>query len=322
MMIKCLECGFEAPRLQWTHFKYNCTGKFNNGREYMAAYPGAKVVSKELAKRTAVTEQTLILKWGEAEGKKRWVEYKNKQAYSNTLEYKKEKHGWTEEEFTEYNKSRAATLSNMIERHGETNGIEKWQEYCDRQAFTNTVEYFIEKTGDRKKGLAIWLKLNQEKAKSQDPKYIMKKYNVSFDEALEILSSQRSSNFISQAEKDFVDWLEQELGFEFEYTYKTRQFCKWNSEANQPVFYDIVDTRLKICIEFNGDYWHCRPKDWFNKRKQTHPYFSKTPEEIWRHEIAKRKIMKDLGYKCIVVWWSDWKNNLVNIKDLIKNENN
>ena len=29
-MVKCLECGFESSRLQWTHFKYNCTGRFAN----------------------------------------------------------------------------------------------------------------------------------------------------------------------------------------------------------------------------------------------------------------------------------------------------
>lgn len=321
-MLKCLECGFEAPRLQWTHFKYNCTGRFKNGREYMVAYPGAKVVSPELAKKTAVTLETLINKWGEKEGKKRWKEYKNKQAYSNTLEYKKEKHGWSEKEFTEYNKTRAATLNNMVKRHGEEQGLVKWQEYCDRQAFTNTLEYFIEREGNREKGLETWLKINQEKAKVQDPKYIMQKYNVSFDEALEILSSQRTNSFVSDAEKQFVDWLEKELGYEFKYTYKTRQFCKWSNELHQPVFYDVVDPILKICIEFNGDYWHCRPKNWFKNRKEIHPYFKKTPEEIWKFEIEKRKIMKNLGYKCIIVWWSDWINRNTNILELLKNENN
>jgi len=317
-MIKCLECGFESSRLQWTHFKYNCTGKFNNGREYMAAYPRAKVVSEELAKKTAVTLETLINKWGKEEGEKRWQVYKEKQAKSNTFEYKKEKHGWTKNQFDDYNKSRAVTLSNMIERHGEEQGLVKWQDYCDRQAFTNTLDYFVEREGSREKGLEIWLAINQEKSKVQDPKYIMQKYNVSFDEALEILSAQRTASFISQSEKDFVDWLEKELGYEFKYTYKTRQFCKWSDKLNQPVFYDIVDPYLKICIEFNGDYWHCRPKDWFSCRKEIHPYFNKTPEEIWRHDIKKRKIMKKLGYRYIIIWWSDWKNGLHNILSEIK----
>lgn len=308
MTIRCLECGFEAPRLQWTHFKYNCTGRFINGREYMAAYTGAKVVSDELAKRTAVTEKTLTQKYGEEEGKKRWTEYKSKQAKTNTYEYKKEKYGWTEEDFKSYNKSRAATLKNMIERHGEEEGLRLWQEYCDRQAFTNTLEYFIEKEGDREKGLEVFLKLNKEKANSQNPEFIAEKYGVSFDEALKIISSRKTLSFISESEKQFVDWLEETMNYKFKYTYKTRQFCRWSYERNQPVFFDIVDPDLKICIEFNGDYWHCRPKNYFKTRKQPMP-FGKTPEEVWRYDIAKRKIMKNLGYKYIVVWWSDWIDN-------------
>ena len=34
-MPTCKECGFTASRLQWTHFKFNCTGKFNNGKEFI-----------------------------------------------------------------------------------------------------------------------------------------------------------------------------------------------------------------------------------------------------------------------------------------------
>jgi hypothetical protein len=104
-MPKCLECGFEAPRLQWTHFRYKCTGRFQNGREYMKAFPGAKVVDDDLAKRTAVTESNLIQKYGKEEGQRRWDEYKAKQALSNTLEYKAEKYGWCKDDFDTYNQT-------------------------------------------------------------------------------------------------------------------------------------------------------------------------------------------------------------------------
>jgi beta-mannanase len=57
-MPKCLECGVEAQRLQWTHFKYKCTGKFKNGKEYQAAYPGSKVVDEELSQKLKLCEQT------------------------------------------------------------------------------------------------------------------------------------------------------------------------------------------------------------------------------------------------------------------------
>ena len=90
-MIKCLECGFESSRLQWTHFKFNCTGRFNNGTEYKKYYPNAKVVDKDLAKKTAITLDNLIKKYGDIDGVSRWESYKHKQAESNSLEYKKEK---------------------------------------------------------------------------------------------------------------------------------------------------------------------------------------------------------------------------------------
>lgn len=92
-MPKCLECGVDLPRLQWTHFKYKCTGRFNNSKEYIVAYPNAILVDPELAKRTAVTLENLILKYGSEKGTNRWKHYLEKQATSNSFKYKKEKHG-------------------------------------------------------------------------------------------------------------------------------------------------------------------------------------------------------------------------------------
>ena len=113
----------------------------------MKAYPGAKVVDDDLAKRTAVTETNLIQKYGKKKGKQHWVKYKRKQSESNTFEYKAKKHGWTKNEFDEFNKKRSTTLRNMIERHGKDIGIEMWNEYVERQRYTTTIEYFIEKHG-------------------------------------------------------------------------------------------------------------------------------------------------------------------------------
>ena len=147
-MIKCQECGFVTNRLQWTHFKYKCSGSAKNIKDYLLLHPGAKLVSEELSKNTAVTLENLIKKYGNIEGQNRWANYKSKQATSNTFEYKKEKYGWTEEQFKEYNRSRAVTLEKMIEKYGEENGTIMWETYCERQAFTNTKKYFQEKYGE------------------------------------------------------------------------------------------------------------------------------------------------------------------------------
>lgn len=94
------------------------------------------------------TKENFIKSYGEEEGTRRWNQYCQKQAKTNTLEYKKEKYGWTEEQFKEYNKSRAVTLENLIERYGKEEGTRKWNEYRERQRYTCSLTYFIEKYGE------------------------------------------------------------------------------------------------------------------------------------------------------------------------------
>jgi hypothetical protein len=177
-MPKCIECGVTLPRLQWTHFKYKCTGRVNNSAEYRKCYPGAQLVDEELCKRTAITEATLIAKYGEQEGLVRWNNYKELQAYSNTFEYKQENHNWTIDEYELYNKGRAVTLDKCIERYGEIDGKVIWDNYVEKQRYSNTLEYFQEKYGNT--GLDLWLEYNQAKGNSSNIEFIMKKYSCSF----------------------------------------------------------------------------------------------------------------------------------------------
>ena len=60
-MPKCLECGFEAPRLQWTHFKYKCTGNISSINEYKNKYPNSILVDEELAAKCKITKQIMII---------------------------------------------------------------------------------------------------------------------------------------------------------------------------------------------------------------------------------------------------------------------
>ena len=48
---------------------------------------------KKICSQTVgITEKSMIRKWGEIEGKKRWKEYCEKQSKTNTFEYKQEKY--------------------------------------------------------------------------------------------------------------------------------------------------------------------------------------------------------------------------------------
>ena len=54
----------------------------------------------------------------------------------------------TEEEFKEYNKSRSSTKELFIKRHGKEVGTKMWEEYCERQRYTTSLEYFIKEYGE------------------------------------------------------------------------------------------------------------------------------------------------------------------------------
>lgn len=74
----------------------------------------AKKSKEEYQSKRAVTLENMIRKYGDIEGEIRWQEYKDKQAYTNSFEYKEEKYGWTMDEWENYNKSRGS--------FGEKNG--------------------------------------------------------------------------------------------------------------------------------------------------------------------------------------------------------
>jgi hypothetical protein len=302
-MPKCLECGVEAPRLQWTHFKYNCTGKFSNGREYRKVYPHAILVDPDLCKRTAVTLDNFILKYGVNQGTTAWETYRKKQAISNTLEYKQTTHGWTKEEFDDFNKSRSVTLANLIKRHGEVLGTEKWIAYCERQAYTNTEQYFIEKYGDiegRTKYQQICF------LKSHSVESIMQRNNCSEEDAIQHYSNfnHRPTQFSSQLELLIVDAIEQKLGTTLRHTAKTKQYC---INVNKKIYmYDIVHNNR--AIEINGDYWHCNPalytKNYFNQITGITAY------ETWQNDHIKLQHLLDYRQiPTLVLWESDYYAN-------------
>lgn len=309
----CKECGFVASRLQWTHFKYNCTGRFKNGTEYKKAYPDSILVDPEVANKTAVTLDNLIRKYGIIDGKRRWEEYRSKQAISNTFEYKSKHHGWSMDEFSDFNKSRAVTYKNLMIKYGEERAIPKWKDYCDRQRYTNSVDYFIEKYGELD-GIEKWKKYNKEKGKSHDVWWVASKYNVGLEEAEKIMSA-RYNPYVSNVEKTFIYNLIEIIG-DVKYTFITKQFCIWSDELKSPQFYDATCSDRKKIIEFNGDYWHCNPsiydENFLVKQR------GMVARDIWRKDELKLRAAKMRGFDTLTIWESDYNSDAECIHDKIK----
>lgn len=277
-MPQCKECGFISSRLQWTHFKYKCTGKYQNGTEYIKDYPSEILVDPALAKKTSITLANLITKYGEIDGIRRWDSYKNKQSVTNSYEYKKEKYGWSTTDFDDFNKSRSVTLYNMIKKHGEDAGIIKWEQYCDRQRYTKSIEYLVEKYGEIDGHVKY--------------KEIIHKKTIARDNEFQLFSN---------SEKEFILLVESQLG-KLENTSLSDPYCAWTSENS----FFIYDIKHKDCIiEFNGDYWHANP-DIFSSSDKIK---NKTAQEIWDKDKMKLELAKTLGFRVLVVWESAYYEN-------------
>jgi hypothetical protein len=306
----CKECGFTSSRLQWTHFKYKCTGKFKNGEEYQIAYPDSKLVDDHLAKKTAVTLDNLKKKYGDKIGQIKWDEYRKKQAYTNSFEYKKEKFGWTEDQFKEYNLSRAVTLENMVERHGEEVGLIKWDEYCDRQKFTKSKTYLIEKYGVEQ-GIEKYLEINRKKSEPHDPKILSEKLGISLDDAVSLICNRGTYKYTSLLEQEFIKLLETQIG-PLEHSSLKNPFGKWCHLLNRYVVYDI---KHKDCIiEFNGDYWHANPKKYHN----TDRIRGIPVKDIWNFDLEKINLVKNSGYRVMVIWESEFLDNKIETIEKVK----
>lgn len=272
--VRCLECGAVLTRLLHTHFKKKCTGRFQSGKEYQAAYPGAQVVSPNLKKMTGGGLENFLQLYGEEEGRKKYDEYCVKQAVSNSFEYKQIKHGWTEEQYNEYNKSRASTEENFIARHGVEEGTKLWKEYCERQSYTTTLEYFIEQYGE-------------EEGRKKYEEFDKARLNVG------------GRDGVSKMELDALAWIMDDIlqiGPDVQFTVQH----KINGYK-----FDLVFPTLNKAIEFNGTNWHADPSVY--KADQFIPFVEKTAQEVWEKDKVKMNAAEEAGYSVFVVWQREYE---------------
>ncbi len=242
----------------------------------------------ESCKDKAVTKKGLIKKYGDEEGIKRWNSYCSKQAESNTFEYKNKKYGMSKEEFDEYNKSRAVTYDNLVKRHGKEKGEEIWNNYCERQAYTNTKDHL----GDRYEDINKLKKINLENMIRIHGKEEGIKIHIEYLKKISVTS--KTANYIF----DYVD--KYILSGE-------REFVLYN-ELNA-YLYDYINHEYKICIEFQGDFWHMNPKIY--NANDFNPINKKSATEIWEHDKIKKEsfLEKYPDYTYLEIWESDAYNN-------------
>jgi hypothetical protein len=245
---------------------------------------------KKICQQTvAVTLDSLIRKWGEDEGKIKWQQYKDLQAQSNSFEYKQQKYGWTKERFDEFNKNRAVTKKLMIQRYGKIEGLQKWQHYLEKQRFTNSREYFIEKWGE-------------QEGNERFERFCKARANVQIQTSVSMESQEFFNAIYDELKKRGVNNKIWYHSINKEYPIQTENGIRR---------VDYYDETIGLVIEYNGDYWHANPRKYNWDSTFTRGGMPLNAKEIWiSDELKKQQTISILNIQDYeVVWEMDYKRS-------------
>lgn len=273
--------------------------------------------------KKGVTLERMILYYGEALGTEKFEQYRQKQANTNTFEYKHRVYGWSREQFDEYNSQRAVTRENLVKKYGEENGNLKFDQYCERQSYTKTLEYYIETYGEdlgsirfketcKKKGLTLenFIRLYGEELAEEKLVAVMQKTTNAF--------YQKSSQvFCWCLDHRFAEMQKSQMFQEKQ----QKEFTQYSIEESRCYKYDYVDLRNKIAIEYHGDHWHANPaiyspSDCLKIRTVLQ---NVTAADVWCNDLQKQKHIENRGFLYICVWEQEWVSDRDVVLERIEN---
>lgn len=260
-------------------------------------------ISKKSAFGAGVSLDVLIKRHGKDKGTKKFNEYKRKQAYSNSFEYKNKKYGWDKDKFNRFNKSRGITLDNLIKKYGKKDAIIKYENYCNKQSKTSSTKYLTNKFGIEKTNKIL-------ESKGKTIKYFENKYG---DKAIEKYTeywNNVKNPYFSKISIELFDLLIYELSLnKYKIYYKENEFGIYDSYKSQYFKYDFTIPDLNLIIEFNGDVWHGNPSI-YNKNDKPHPIDKNVKaNELWKYDKIKKEAAEKRGFTVIYIWEYDYINN-------------
>jgi len=287
--------------------------------EYFNIFKGfsldeALLLSKEYNKKSAVTLENFITKYGIEQGTYKFNEYRRKQAESNSYEYKRKKYGWTKDDFDKFNKTRGVTLSNQIKKHGVELGTIKFNEYCDLQRYAGCkLDYFIDKYG-LEDGTAKYKHINFLKGHSLESyMFVYNDMEIALQKHNEYLKTATSPT--SNIANELFDELFSTLSKKYSRIYYHNNMQEWyirDINKKRIYFVDFFVKDVKRVIEFNGDYWHANPNKYSPNQEIPYPNNTKKlANEVWSEDAYKLNLIKqhpDIE-DVLIIWESDFRNN-------------
>jgi very-short-patch-repair endonuclease len=257
-----------------------------------------------------VSEEKLLFVYGDLIGSEKWKSYKDKQAITNSFEYKNSKFGMSLDEYKEYNKFRAVTEYNCILKHGVDKGLDIWNNYKQRQSYTNSKEYFLNECG---KSEEEYLEINKKKGHNLDS-YLLKyeSEELALSKLCEYFSKQTLS-YSKQSQKLFNDLVKESIFFNKKYYYAehNNEYGLYDIECRKYYKYDFVCPDLKLVIEYHGDHYHgnpdiYNPSDYLKGRGCGH---LRALDKWKSDDIKNNRIKIDRGFDVLIIWESDYLKN-------------
>lgn len=167
------------------------------------------------------------------------------------------------------------SIDYYIAKYGEKQGTKKYNDMCTYRKQRYTLDGYIKAHG-KEKGKELWSKKFKNRHNSRAA-------NKFFSKLLDNL-----------ADRYKIYTAINEHG----------EYGVLNSVTNEYYFYDFVIPDLKLCIEFNGDYWHCNPEKY--DASFVNAQLGLTAREIWKKDEEKiQAILEQRQIQTIVVWESD-----------------
>lgn len=254
-------------------------------------------------KCSKITLNNLKIIYGEEEGQKRWDSYCEKQAKSNSFEYKKEKYGWSEDDFENFNKSRAVTIDNMIAKYGEEEGTKKFNAYCEKQKIAGcSLDYFIDKYG-KEEGTKKYEEVNKSKAITMEN---MIRIYGEIEGPIRFQQAKSHTSFFSKISKKLFDELNEQFK-DRNFYYAKNEFGLYDDVNKKYFKYDFTDSKNKIIIEFNGEHFHAKSPDDPNFKN---PYAKEiTAKQQYEYDEMKKECALSKGYKIYYIWEQEFLDN-------------
>lgn len=182
--------------------------------------------------------------------------------------------------------SDTASLKQFISKFGVDVGTDRYNAMCNYRKKRYTLDGFISQYGEQQ-GKLLW----SLKYKNRH-------------------NSKKASNFFNK----LIEQLDKKYKI-YTATNINGEYGVKNEENGVYYFYDFTIPELKLCVEFNGDYWHCNPSkfDPLYEHKQS----GLLAKDIWKKDQLKfNTIKKYRGFSTIIVWESD--NHAAKIKEILE----